>query len=450
MSFFNQFKEHIHEAKLITAGDHILVAVSGGVDSMVLTHVLAELRSEFELKLSAVHIQHHLRADAEEDARLVKSFCEKAAIGFYRVDLDPETRTKKQSVEAWARAERYAHFNDVLQEINADSILTAHHGNDQVETVLMHIAEGTGIDGLKGIREIKENIVRPLLPFSKAEIEEYAIKYDVPYNNDSTNMDIAHPRNFLRHKVIPNWQRQFPKLNSAVRDLSANIYEVSEIIDFTLESVSKQVVEHAENRNIIIKLNEFSDEPESLKVHLVKYVLKDDGLQWRKHDWENINHLITHGHTGSIVKVGHYEILKNRDTLIIQKRSLSCHTHFDVQEGEKIQTDNFSFKWQATQMYKPNDSQNVETIDAETLSQCIELRPWEEGDYFQPLGMNGHKKVSDYLTDIKMDRFSKQSQFVLADNDEVFWVCGQRISEKVKVTPGTTHFAELSFYQIVG
>ncbi len=449
MSLNTEFKKHISAHNLIGDETHALIAVSGGVDSMVLLHLLLGLRQEKKLKLSAIHVQHHLRSDAEEDAILVKSFCGENEIDYYRVDLDPKSRPKDQSVEAWARSNRYSLFHNVQKSIYADIILTGHHGDDQIETILMHIVEGTGLDGLKGIREKMENIVRPLLPFSKTEIETYAQNYKIPFKVDSTNRDLTHPRNFLRHKVIQKLKDQNPNLNSAIQDLTSNINDISDIIHYMMKSISKRVVEKQENGKILMNLNELLDEPLSLKVHLVKHVLNDKEIQWRKYHWERLKHLISNGQTGTIIKLGENEVLKNRGNLIIKKISSSVNSHFEVHQGEKIQTDNFTFTWQTTDHYSENSKNSIETVDGKKLPKSIVLRQWKEGDYFQPLGMDGHKKVSDFLTDIKLDRFTKNSQYVLADKDKVLWVCGRRISDIVKITPETTQFAELSFRQDV-
>lgn len=446
---FKEFKQHIIANNFISEEKHLLTAVSGGVDSMVLLHMLTRLRADIKLQLSVIHIQHHLRSDAEEDAQLVQNYCTGSGIDYYRVDLDPKSRPKSQSVEAWARSKRLSHIYDLKKEINADSILTAHHADDHLETILMHLSEGTGLNGLKGIREKWGDIIRPMLRFSKIEIEAYANTHNIQYRQDSTNTDTSHPRNFLRHEIIPNWKRQYPQLISAVQNLTANLSEVSEIVYYTLEEVSNKVVDKSNPDQFILNLSKFKDEPESLKVHLVKYLLNQD-IPWRKHNWQDVRHLINNGQTGSMLEIGDYDILKNRDSLIIRKRAVVSSEHFEIHLGDVIHSNKFTFVWKNTENYKTNDNQNVEIVDGETLQSELELRPWQNGDYFQPLGMIGHKKVSDFLIDTKMDRFSKQSQYVLAVNNEVLWVCGKRISEKVKVTPETTQFAELSFHQNVG
>ena len=448
MTLFSEFKNNIISKDLISDEDRILIAVSGGVDSMVLLDMLSRLRKDNKLQLSAIHVQHHLRSDAEEDAFLVKSFCEENEINFHRVDLNPELKLKNQSIEAWARTERYSHFNELKEKIGADIIMTAHHGDDQVETILMHISEGSGLDGLRGIREKIKNTIRPLLPFSKIEIQDYAKSKNIPFRQDSTNTDISHPRNFLRHEVIPNWKKQNPNLHSSVQQFTKNINEISDILDYTLNTLAKRVVGETDKGNIILKLDEFTDEPDVLKAHVLKHVLND--IQWRKYHWNNVNDLIEKGKTGSIIAIGDYEILKNRNTLIIQKNTVINNTHYKIHQGKKVESSFFTFDWQTKKKYVLNSNKDIEMVDAKSLLGSIELRPWKEGDYFQPLGMKGHKKISDYLTDIKMDSFSKNSQYVIALNDEVYWVCGQRISDKIKITPESTQFAELSFTSTVG
>jgi len=448
MTFYSEFKQNISAKTLISNGDHILIAVSGGMDSMVLLDILSRFRKDKKMKLSAIHVQHHLRADADEDACLVKSYCDENLIDYYRVDLNPKSRLKNQSIEAWARTERYSHFYSLKEKIGADLILTAHHGDDQVETILMHLAEGSGLDGLKGIREIIKNTVRPLLPFSKKILETYAIENNILFRNDSSNTDITHPRNFLRHKVIPNWKSQYPNLNSGIQRMTNNINEISEILDYTFKTISERVITKNENGNIILNLTAFTNEPNILKVHLLKYVLND--VQWRKFHWRNINYLIEYGQTGSVVSICDYNILKNRNSLIIQKNYEESNKQFQIHQGESVHSNMFTFDWQKKKNYNFNSNHNIEMVDAESLLKNYELRPWKNGDYFQPLGMNGHKKISDYLTDIKMDYFSKKSQYVMASNDEVYWVCGKRISDKIKITPESTKFAELSFMRTVG
>ncbi len=450
MMFLQRFKEHVSEKKLITINDHVLMAVSGGVDSMVLCHLIIQLKSEFNLKLSVIHIQHHLRKDAELDAQLVKSFCKKNKLAFFREDIDPLIKQKNQSIEAWARKNRYNLFNKLKEEIRADKIITGHHGDDQIETILLHIADGSGVDGLRGIREQMNNVIRPMLPFSRKEIEAYAVENKIQFREDYTNDDLSHPRNYLRKKVIPNWKQQTPHLISSVQILTENVNETNDVLDFLLNKSIDDYVEFESKERMIIKLDNYKNEPFSFHSFLINYLIGKNDL-WRRHDWNNLKQFIQHGETGAVISIHNYKLLKDRNRIIIQTDIQSDENVYSVHVGDELATDHFAFSWTSTKSFHVQSSNHrYETVDAEKLGQNMQLRLWQSSDRFQPLGMKGHKKMSDFLIDSKVDRFQKNNQFVLAEKNEVLWVCGQRISDRVKVTENTSQLAELSFRKVVG
>lgn len=450
MMFLQQFKEHVSEKKLIKLNDHVLMAVSGGIDSMVLCHLMIQLKSEFNLKLSVIHIQHHLREDAEADAQYVRSFCKKNDLSFFREDIDPLSKQKDQSVEAWARNNRYNLFYKLKEKIGADKILTAHHGDDQIETILLHIADGSGVDGLRGIREQMKSVTRPMLPFSRKEIDVYAAENKIHFRKDSTNDDLSHPRNFLRKKVIPNWKQQTPHLVSSFQNLTENMNETKEVLDFLIKKSIDDYVEIESKERMIIKLDEFRNEPFSFHSFLINYLIGKNDL-WRRHDWNNLKQFIQHAETGAVLSIQNYKLLKDRGRIILQTDIQSDENVYSVHIGDELTTDHFTFSWTSTKSFHIQSSNHYhETVDAEKLGQNMQLRLWQSSDRFQPLGMKGHKKLSDFLIDSKVDRFQKNNQYVLAEKNEVLWVCGQRISDQVKVTENTSLLAELSFRKVVG
>ncbi len=450
MMFLQQFKEHVSEKKLITLNDHVLMAVSGGIDSMVLCHLMFQIKSEFNLKLSVIHIQHHLREDAEVDAQFVESFCKKNELSFFREDIDPLSKQKDESVEAWARENRYNLFYKLKEEIRADKIMTAHHGDDQIETILLHIADGSGLDGLRGIREQMKSVIRPMLPFSQKEIELYAAENKIHFRKDSTNDDLSHPRNFLRNKVIPNWKKQTPHLVSSVQNLTENMNETKEVFGFLMKKSIEEYVEFENNERMIIKLDVFRNEPFSFYSFLINYLIGKNDL-WRRHDWNNLKQFIQHAETGAVLSIQNYNLLKDRGRIIIQTDTQPDEIAYSVHAGDEIATDRFTFSWTSAKSFSIQSSNRYhETVDAEKLGLNMQLRLWQSSDLFQPLGMKGFKKMSDFLIDSKVDRFQKNNQYVLAEKNEVLWVCGQRISDRVKVTENTSLLAELSFRKVVG
>ncbi len=451
MTFYLSFKEHIIGNKFVPATCHILAAVSGGIDSMVLVHILKRLGSEGHLTLSVAHVQHHLRKDAEEDAELVETFCMEHNIPYYRRDLNPLTKEKNECIEAWARRNRYQYFRELKRKIGAEIIATAHHGDDQIETILMHLADGTGLDGLIGIHEKINNTVRPLLHFTRMEIEQYAKDNHIPFREDSTNQDLSHPRNYLRKEIIPQWKYNIPHLASSFLHLSDNVNDTKEVLNYLINKSIPDYVEFDGQNKIIFKMENLKDEPLLFKVFLIKYLIgKKD--QWRRHQWNNIKRFIQWAHTGDELSIGHATLLKDRERILIRTNKVQPDENvYSVRLGDQLINDHFEFTWtSARSLDIQTTDHDCEIIDAEKAGNDLQLRLWKNGDRFQPLGMKGHKKISDYLIDNKIDCFQKNSQYVLAKGHEVLWVCGQRISDQIKVTDETKRWAELSFQKMVG
>lgn len=447
MNLLIQFQYHLNSKQWLKKGDHILLAVSGGLDSMTLLYLLEKIKTDFDFSLSVIHIDHKLRQDSWQETIIVKEFCEQKCIPCYVTELEPSSKPQNQSTEEWAREKRYQHFARVMKKIKADKLMTAHHGDDQVETILMHIAEGTGIGGLKGIHENIENLIRPMLNFSRKEIEQFAVENSIKFVEDPTNKQSDHPRNFLRHHVIPQLKEIYPQLHQSISNTSKNLAEAEEALTNALILLKDQYTT-MENDHLIIHLSTIAQETLAFKLHFVKSLIA--GLEnWRQHEWNLLKYVLTKAKTGNIIHIGNSEILKNRNTLIIQKKSAKSHKSYAVKIGQKIQNEHFTFLLQQVKKYPKHKKQNREIIDLDRLPSSLQLRTWQEGDHFKPLGMEGNKKISDYLIDIKMDRFAKRNQLVLAKKNEVVWLCGQRISEDVKVLPVTKHFGELSFQRHV-
>lgn len=447
-----QFVTHPAVSRLIQPGQHILVAVSGGRDSMCLLHLLAGLQKERQLRLTAAHVNHGLRPDAGKDQHFVAEICKAWDIRFLVRKLNPRTQSPGESTEAWARKERYIALEEMRRETGADLIATAHHGNDQVETILLRLGAGAGIRGLRGIHPQRGRIIRPLLPFSRPAIKTYVKLNEIPYREDDTNRDIHYPRNYLRHRVIPEWDKLNPGLVSAFYQVSENIRETEPILGYAVERALDTVVEREDDGHFLLSVREMAKLPILLQVMVISGLIDSDMLPRR--------HMITQLKTFlQSTKVGNWLplpagwfLLKDRKNWILKQPGSIIRKEIPVVFGKSIDCGDFVFNW--------NDVDSIEDlgtnpwkeiIDGETIKdEKLILRNWCAGDYFQPLGMKGRKKISDFLTDIKMDRFNKQRQLVLASENEIIWLCGQRISERVKVTSQTRHFEELSIVPKVG
>ncbi len=245
-SVFNQFEKSLYKA--LSNGDHIrvgqqiIIAVSGGKDSMTLLYSMCRIADGLKLKINAVHINHHLRDNSNNDQILMEKFCKQLKINFTLDHLNPATKLKGESPEAWARNHRYASLERTRKEIGADWIFTAHHGNDQIETILFHLSQGTGISGLRGIHDNQGHILRPMLCFSRSDIDQYAAEMNIPWVDDSSNLDESIPRNNLRHNVIKPWERSNPDLVSAFHEISEHAKDANKALQFAANLLIPDII----------------------------------------------------------------------------------------------------------------------------------------------------------------------------------------------------------------
>ena len=450
----NQFEKslfgHLCSQSRIKSDQRVIIAVSGGKDSMALLHSMDKTAHRLNIAIDAVHVNHHLRDDSYEDQALVEKTCTKLKINLIIDHLDPATKLKGESLEMWARTRRYRSLERIRKEINADWIFTAHHGNDQIETILLHLSQGTGISGFRGIHDIQGHILRPLLGFSRDDIDQYADEMNISWVDDSSNADETIPRNYLRRNIVKLWEKSDPNLVKAFQEVSEHAKDANEALQFAANIFIPNIIK--QKTRVSIKLDEVQllAIPPLLRIILLRELM-DSAEPWRRFVYSGLKRFFKNANTGQIYQLpDEWQILKDRKQFILTRKNLRNRKPITVSPRIKIETDDFIFIWKTDCIGKSfNSDRETEIIDANKINQTMILRPWEPGDRFQPLGMSGHKKVSDFLIDIKMDRFSKQEQFVLADKEEVLWVCGQRISDRVKVTPETTDYAELSFRQDV-
>ncbi len=450
----NQYEKslfgHLCSQSRIKSDQRVIIAVSGGKDSMVLLHSMDKTAHRLNIAIDAVHVNHHLRDDSYEDQALVEKTCTKLKINLIIDHLDPATKLKGESLEMWARTRRYRSLERIRKEINADWIFTAHHGNDQIETILLHLSQGTGISGFRGIHDIQGHILRPLLGFSRDDIDQYADEMNISWVDDSSNADETIPRNYLRRNIVKLWEKSDSNLVKAFQEVSEHAKDANEALQFAANIFIPNIIK--QKTRVSIKLDEVQllAIPPLLRIILLRELM-DSAEPWRRFVYSGLKRFFKNANTGQIYQLpDEWQILKDRKQFILTRKNLRNRKPITVSPRIKIETDDFIFIWKTDCIGKSfNSDRETEIIDANKINQTMILRPWEPGDRFQPLGMSGHKKVSDFLIDIKMDRFSKQEQFVLADKEEVLWVCGQRISDRVKVTPETTDYAELSFRQDV-
>ncbi|MDP6685037.1 MAG: tRNA lysidine(34) synthetase TilS [Candidatus Marinimicrobia bacterium] len=444
-----QFKNNSEIRELIPSSSHLIIAISGGMDSVILAHILLNIQHRFNYQLTMAHVNHKLRENADKDMKFVKELSRKWDLSYEMVCLDPQTRRPNESVEAWARKYRYEALEKIRSEVNGDFILTAHHKTDQAETILMRLAQGTGGKGFKGIHRETGRIRRPLLNFTKKELMDYAGKHNLSYVEDETNSDISIPRNFIRHNILSPWILQDHHVEKGIVRTGSHITELVDSAIFTVDYFYKKLVRwDGETEERILLKNEMVSLPLYIQLELLKKCMDLSITQWRRDDWITLKSFLVNSETGDVFSSeSGWDILNNRNEWIVFKKERISKVLYEINLDGNTLCGNliFNWEWVSTPSKVINETRNSEFIDGGKIqNKKLFLRHWKKGDRFQPLGMKGWKKVSDFLIDEKVNLHLKNKQLVLTADEKIVWVCGHRISDWVKVTPETSKPAKIS------
>jgi len=388
-----QFAKHIKTNFPFLANEPFYIAVSGGIDSMVLVHLCVQLNLNFEV----VHCNFMLRgAESDAETQFIESFCRSNGIPIHTKYFDTNTIAinNKESIQITARNLRYQWFQEIIS-IGFDYVLTAHHLDDSLETVLINFSRGTGLEGLTGIPAQNGNVIRPLLPFSREEIEHFAKKNQIQWREDSSNASDKYLRNKIRHSIIP----LFKDLNAGFLDSFQNtlhhLQQAESLVNDAAKLVYEKVVEEKENQlEIHLKpLLEFRN----YKAYLYQW-LKEYGFS----AWNDIYDLVEAQSGKQVFSVTHV-LLKDRN-------KYENHAIF---------------------------------VDADTIKFPLQLRKWQEGDFFYPAGMNGKKKLSKYFKDEKYSLLDKENQWLLCAEDQIVWVIGKRADNRFIVNETTKNLIKI-------
>ena len=443
-----QFKNNTEIQNLIPAGSHLVIAISGGMDSVVLTHVLLNILDQFNYQLTLAHVNHGLRENADGDMKFVQHLSQKWNLPCEIIRLDPQTKNSNESVESWARKHRYEALEKIRMKTKGNFILTAHHKTDQAETILMRLAQGSGGKGFRGIHPENGLVRRPLLLFTKQELMDYAQQHTLTFVEDETNSDISIPRNFIRHNILAPWVRQNNHVEKGIIRTSSHITELVDATTFTVDYFYKKLVNfNSEEERILLK-NKMKHLPVYIQLELLKKCMDLGIVQWRQHNWNSLKLFLENSKTGDVFSSDSgWHILNNRkEWIVFKNKTITNEIYKIIPDGNTLCGKHvFNWEWVSTSSEVINEDQNSEFIDGGMLqNKNLFLRHWKKGDRFQPLGMRGWKKVSDFLIDEKVNLHKKNQQMVLTAGENIVWVCGHRISDWVKVTPNTTKYAKIS------
>lgn len=440
----------IKENNLIVESDRILIAISGGPDSVFLLHFLNKFRRKYKIDIAAVHINHLLRGkDSQRDELFCKAICDELSIPFFfhRVNVKKYARLNKFSLEVAGRKIRYQYFEKLLNRIDYTKVVTAHNSDDNLETVLLNLVKGTGIKGVAGIPVKRDKIIRPVLCLSKQEILDYLEENKFEYRVDLSNYSDEFERNYLRNNVIPLVQKNLnPSVKESVLNSSLNLQRFNLFIDEQLKKL-KSIVKVEKDSQISFSLNDVIKIDEFLFAQLIKEVVDENFNS--KTEFEDIKKVI------SLIKrqAGKTEELSNsllavreREVIIVRKNNnVTESISITLKVGDKVQVLNnkFSIKDIAKSKITIGKNKNIEFIAADKIKNDFIIRNWKAGDKFYPIGLRGTKKVSDYLTDAKIDLLERNKQLVLTNNGKIVWLIGKRLDDRYKITSQTKKVLKL-------
>ncbi len=435
------FKAYLQEQKLCKFGDRILLAVSGGIDSVVMTHLFREA----DFSCAIAHCNFQLRGvDSESDENFVRSLGASLEMAVFvkRFDVEEETSEKGISVQMAARDLRYAWFEEMLTEQSFDLLATAHNMNDSVESFFLNLSRGTGIRGLQGIPASNGKIIRPLLFASRKDIIAYCNQNQLEFRVDGSNQETKYRRNKIRHDIIPIMEQINP---SFIETMSLNMNRLNEI-----QGIFKQFVETTRKEL-------FEETPGCITIDVKKLAALYPRGTWfyelffpfgfTRSQCEGIEKIIDAKPGKRSISTSH-QLFKDRDQLILLKSTHKSFERYYLDRPENLSLLPFSMDVEVLERQElekiPTDRM-IAAIDFDEIQFPLTIRHWTHGDYFYPLGMNQIKKLSDFFVDTKVPVPEKERAWILASGKKIVWIMGHRIDHRFRITNKTTRVLLLRF-----
>jgi len=431
-----QFLKHISNNSLFSNEHKLVLAVSGGVDSVVLGHLLHQGGFNFEL----AHCNFNLRGkDSNADEKFCVELAKKLNVKIYieKFDVKNYCKVNKVSTQMAARELRYNWFEKLLKEKKIDYLLTAHHANDTVETVLINMLRGTGIKGLTGIPEKSGKTIRPLLIFRREEIDTYSKHNKLKFRVDKSNLDDKYDRNFLRLNIVPKLKKLHPNLENTITENTKIFKQEADIInDFLTQKQSELVVK----KNNLVYIDKQKIKNEKHISTILHFILYPFGYKASQVEDIKIN-CMENGLVGKNFKSKTHQLTIDRNSLIIKENYETNSTEIKINSIAEL---NNYFKLRELKKIKiPQQNQLI--IEPTQFIFPLTIRAKKTGDTFKPFGMNGFKLVSDFLKDQKLNTFEKENvRLLINGNNQIIWIIGYRSDERYKVKPLSAKFLKLT------
>jgi len=458
MHLLTSFQSFIKTGNLFQPKDELLLAVSGGVDSVV----LSDLCNRAGFNFNIAHCNFNLRGEESgRDEQFVRTLGEKYGRKVFvkKFDTAKYAKEHKTGIQEAARELRYQWFNEIINSqssmagdhtdfvhrsaVSTRYILTAHHANDNIETLLMNFFKGTGINGLRSILPKKGNLVRPLLFAAKEEIKAYADQNNLSFVEDSSNISDKYTRNFFRNQLIPAIKKVFPKVEDNLINNLGRFKEIEILYTQSISNHKKKLLEQKGEEVHIPVLKLMKTSP--LRTVIYEIIKEFD---FSPHQAGEVINLLQ-SETGRYIQSSSHKIIKNRNWLIISPaNSLAAETILIEENDMAVRFNNGKLKIEKLPAvnYQLLTDSSIAMLDADEIKFPLLLRKWKQGDYFYPLGMRKKKKLSRFFIDQKMPQTEKENTWLIEMDRKIIWIVGKRIDDRCKIVPGTKNILKISLH----
>jgi tRNA(Ile)-lysidine synthase len=433
MNLLQQYTNYIKTQDLFQQKDRLLIAVSGGIDSVV----LCELTKQAGYDFAIAHCNFQLRGeDSTRDEKFVQELAAKYGVQFFVTHFDTNeiSKQEKKSIEETARDLRYEWFEAIQTANGFNYIVTAHHADDNIETVVMQFFRGTGIKGLRGILPKQHRIIRPLLFARRAALATFLAEHDLQHVTDHTNTESDYTRNHFRNDILPLIEKNYPGAKENILKNIDRFRGVELLYKQSIDQQKKKLLEHKGNEVHIPVLKLLKTAP--LKTVMYE-VIKDYGFT--AHQTTDAITLLQ-SETGKYIQSPTHRMIKNRNWIIISPNQSSEAQNILIEENDsRIEFGGkfIDLKKIPDTNYKIENNSAIAQINLDAIKFPLLLRKWEQGDYFYPLGMQKKKKLSRFFTDQKLSLSDKQNTWVIEMDKKIVWIVGLRIDDRFKITPST-------------
>ncbi|MHB8261815.1 MAG: tRNA lysidine(34) synthetase TilS [Bacteroidia bacterium] len=435
---------YINKQQLFSRHAKLLVAVSGGKDSMALCGLLKDIGFTYYV----AHCNFNLRGkESDKDEKFIIEFCKKNNINYFYTKFNTGIYAKNKgvSIQMAARELRYNWFNSLIAEHNFDYLLTAHHANDNIETFFINLLRGSGTNGLKAIVPKQGKIIRPLLFATRAEIDNYVKKHKILFREDSSNKEDKYLRNYLRLHIIPALKELNPSFEQTLTNEIEILQQTNLILKKEVEKQKKRLISKDEN-GIFLKINIDKLNKTTASKLILFELIKDFGFNSSQAS-DIYNSL--HAQSGKTFTSDTHIIIKDRSSLIIKKTEENIASEFLINKGDTeinhpIKLKISIMKGNIKSIPNKDFTSNKAFIDTDKITFPLLVNRWKTGDKFMPLGMKGFKKLSDFFTSEKASLFDKQNQWIIRSKNDIVWLVGKRIDDRFKVTTSTKNICIIS------